>query len=183
MGESLDNASGLLAEQRAGDRGRYQFSAATRPGFSGAPVFIDGKVVGLLTGGTDGRLTTANQSMFSPLKAIRGNILGECAAKCRHSSHGLEGYSNFERWTVKSGWLAAPAGAVQYCQARQEERRRQFPERKISIMEMDETIVLRIWTKTHTNINVFCPSNGEKYTKKNIVNFVRSRLVASCRVS
>jgi hypothetical protein len=142
-GDVLENTNGLLSERRQADGGRYRFSAPTRAGFSGAPVFVGGRLVGLLTGGTDGRLTTSAQSMFSPLKAVRGIALGKCAPKCRHKEHGLEGYAESEAWVVESGLLPSPLSAPEYCKARQEERSRIAPQRKIVAREMEERIVLR----------------------------------------
>ena len=50
-GDALEAVRGAVSDPRVEDNGLRMFSAATRPGFSGAPVFLNDKVVGIVTGG------------------------------------------------------------------------------------------------------------------------------------
>jgi hypothetical protein len=137
-GDWLDAVQGIISDAGSRDNGRLRVSAATRPGFSGAPVLVGDKAVGLLTGGTDGRLTTAPFSTFTPLQLVRGKMLAECAVACRHSDNGVESYKQTETWGADSGWRSGGSSPGEFCGAQLLARGKQFPDRKVNLLSSNE---------------------------------------------
>jgi hypothetical protein len=134
----LEAIAGVVSNAGPQDNGRMRISAATRPGFSGAPVFVDDKVVGILTGGTDGRLTLSSFTMFTPLQLLRGTMLGPCAVPCRHSDNGIERYNQTVTWNADSGWRSGGSSPGEFCGAQLLARQRQFPDRKVNLLNTNE---------------------------------------------
>ena len=136
----LDAERGVVLEPRLSDGGRMRFSGATRPGFSGAPVFIEGSAVGIVTGGTDGQLDASPQTLFTPLTLIRGEFLGDCPTPCRHPDHGVERYKQAEEWNADSGWKQGDGTAQEYCESQRIARQRQFPDRMIKLLRFNDDV-------------------------------------------
>jgi hypothetical protein len=134
----VNMGGGLISDAGPQDNGRLRISIATRPGFSGAPVFVDDTVVGVLTGGSDGRLTAAPYTVFTPLRLLRGTMLGQCATPCRHSDNGIEKYGQGASWGADSGWRSGGSSPGEFCGAQLLARQRQYPDRKVNLINTSE---------------------------------------------
>jgi hypothetical protein len=138
-GDTLEAATGALFDSRLEDGGSRLISASTRPGFSGAPVFHGDRVIGLLTGGFDGRLTISPESKLTMLSALRGKVLGSCPVACRHYDHGVERYQQTTSWSADSGWRRGGSSPGEFCGAQLVQRMKQFPERRVTVVGTDES--------------------------------------------
>ncbi len=132
-GDTLEGGEGVLFEPKPQDNGLV-VSAPTRPGFSGAPVFVQGKLIGLVTSGTDGRLAISAETMFAPLSVLRGEFLSSCTSMS--CSHRVEIYNQMQDWSSVSGWEQRDQGSKDFCELQRLSRQRQFPERKVTFLSV-----------------------------------------------
>ena len=134
----LDPRQGAASEAQASDEPFRRVSVATKPGFSGGPVFkieADGSrlLAGIIKAGDP--LSANTHSLMVPLSAMREKVLAACDVPCRHPDHGIDHYNISQDGEMHiSDWQRGGTDPTSYCDAFAAAERRRMPDKVISVI-------------------------------------------------
>jgi hypothetical protein len=134
----LDPRQGAASEPQASDAPFLRVAVATKPGFSGGPVYkieTDGSrsLAGMIKGGDP--LNVNSHSLIVPVGVMRQKVLAACDVPCRHPDNGIDHYSVSQEGDLHvSDWQRGGTDPTSYCDAFAAAERRRMPDRIIMVI-------------------------------------------------